>query len=130
MSLRIILIAGGIVALLFGLFFVLGSETIIQGYSLGPSNVAERLFARAIGASLLTLGVIDLLASMDLGSPALRAVVIGNVVTHILDLIVDFSEGAAANPGVWLSAVVHVVFIVAFGYCLINWGKMTKPGMA
>ncbi len=126
MTLRLILIVSGAVAILFGLFFLLGAESAIQSYNLGGSTLPARLFARATGASLVTLGVIDILASSDRGSPALRAIVIGNLLVHVLSLGVDFSESYARSASIWVSFVVHVLFIIAFGYALVNWRSLTK----
>ena len=126
MSLRVILIAAGIVAILFGLFLLFGAEAAIQQYNLGDSTLPARLFGRATGALLVSLGIINILASGDSGSPALRAVVIGNIVVHAFSLGADFSESYARNAGVWISLIIHVAFIVTFGWALLNWSKMTK----
>jgi hypothetical protein len=126
MSLRIILIASGVVGILFGLFFLFGAESAIASYNLGDSTLPARLFARATGAALISFGVINILASSDTGSSALRAVVIGNIVVHLMSLGVDFSESYARNGGVWVGLAVHIIFIVAFGWALLNWGKMAR----
>lgn len=126
MSLRIVLIAAGVVAILFGLFFLFGAETAIASYNLGDSTLPARLFARATGAGLVAFGAVNLLAAADTGSPALRAVVVGNLLIHLLSLWVDFSESYARNAGIWVALAVHIVFILAFGYALMNWRQMTK----
>jgi hypothetical protein len=123
---RVILIASGILAILFGLFFLVGAEGAIGSYGLGESTLPARLFARATGAGLISIGIINILASGDRGSPALRAIVIGNIVIHVLSLGVDFSESYAKSAGIWVGLAVHVIFIVAFGYMLINWNRLTK----
>ena len=128
MSLRIILIASGIVGILFGLFFLLGSESAIQSYNLGDSTLPARLFARATGGLILSVGIINLLAYRDSGSSGLRAIIIGNILIHILSIGVDFSESYTRDVGVWIGLGVHVVFIVAFGWALLNWSRVTtKP---
>jgi hypothetical protein len=126
MSRRVILLAAGVVGILFGLFFLFGAEAAIQSYNLGDSTLPARLFARATGAALISLGIIDILASSDRDSPALRAIVIGNLLIHLLSIGVDFSESYPRSAGVWIGLIVHVVFILAFGYLLLNWNKMTK----
>jgi hypothetical protein len=122
---RVVFIAAGVVGLLFGLFFLLGAAQAIQSYDLGAPTVPALLFARSTGAALISLGVINLLASFDRGSTALRALAIGNVLIHILSIGVDFSQPYARNAGVWVSVAIHVVFIAAFGYCLVHWREMT-----
>ena len=125
MNLRIILIVSGVVGILFGLFFLFGAESAIQSYNLGDSTLPARLFARAMGGSLVTLGIINLLASSDTGSSALRAIFVGNLLIHLISLGVDFSENYARNGGIWVSLVIHVAFIAAFGWALLNWTRLT-----
>jgi hypothetical protein len=125
MSLRVILIVSGAIGILFGLFFLVGAESAIQSYGLGDSTLPARLFARATGASIVSIGLINILASPDKsGSIALRAIAIGNIVIHVISLGVDFSEGYERNAGVWVGLIVHVVIIAAFAYALMNWQKV------
>jgi hypothetical protein len=126
MALRVILIAAGIVGLLFGGFFLFGAEAAIGSYELGESTLPARLFARATGAGIFALSIVNLLSVGDRGSRALRAVVIGNIAIHAVSIWVDFSESYARNPGVWVGLLVHVVFIVAFGYALLDWSRVTR----
>jgi hypothetical protein len=125
MSLRVILIVSGVVGVLFGLFFLFGADAAIGPYGLGDPTLPARLFARATGAGLVTIGLINLLAAADRGSPALRAVVIGNILIHVLSLGVDFSETYARAGGVWIGVAVHVLFIAAFVWSLANWRRLT-----
>jgi hypothetical protein len=127
MSLRIVLIASGIVGLIFGLFFLFAADAAISSFQLGASDVASRLFARAEGAALISLAVANLLASADRGSTALRGLVVGNLLIHILGIIIDFTETYPRTGGWWVGLVVHVIFIIAFGYYLLNWQKVAKP---
>ena len=126
MSLRIVLIASGIVAILFGAFFLLAADTAIQSFELGSSDVASRLFARVFGGTLISLGIVNFLASADQGSPALRAIVVGNLLIHAFGIAVDFTETFPKTGGWWVGLAIHVIFIAAFGYYLVNWSKAAK----
>ena len=126
MIVRVTFLAAGIVALLFGLFFLLAAGQAIQAYNLGAPAVPATLFARSTGAALVSLGLIDVIASADRGSRALWALAVGNVVIHVLSIGVDFSAPYAKNAGVWIGLVVHIVFIAAFSYCLVHWREMTS----
>jgi hypothetical protein len=126
MSLRIILIASGVIGILFGVLLFFGTESAIQSYNLGDSTLAARLFARGAGAAIFSIAVINLLASSDRGSPALRAIVIGNILIHVLSFATDFSESYARNASVYVSFAIHVIFIVAFGWVLLNWRQLTS----
>jgi hypothetical protein len=121
MNLDLVLLVGGIVGGLFGIFFLFGAEAAIASYRLGASTLPARLFARATGASLIAMAVINFLSRGDAGSAALKAVVVGNIVVHLLSLGVDFSERYQRNAGIWVSLVIHIAFIAAFGYFLFDW---------
>jgi len=122
---RVVFLAAGVVGLLFGLFFLLGPDQAIASYNLGAATLPALLFARSTGAALVGLGVINLLASLDRGSLALRALALGNLVIHVLSIFVDFSENYPKNAGIWVALAIHIIFIVAFGYCLVHWREMT-----
>jgi hypothetical protein len=124
--LRIIMLVAGVIATLFGLFFLLGAESAISSDNLGDSTLPARLFTRATGAGLIAIGVINLLASRDRGSPALQAIVIGNLLLHLIAIWVDFGESYARNGGIYVGLAVHVIFIIAFGWVLLNWKRLTS----
>jgi len=126
MAMRVILIVSGVVAILVGLLFIFGADSAIQSYNLGESTLVTRLFVRAAGAGILSFGILNLLCVGDIGSRALRAVVVGNLVIHVLSIGVEFSESYVRNTGVWIGLVVHVAFIIAFGYLLLNWKSVPK----
>ena len=125
MFLRIVLIAAGIIAGLFGLFFLIAPDAAIQSFQLGASDVPSRLFGRAEGGSLIAFAVINFMSSTDRGSAALRGVVVGNLLGHISGIGIDFTETFPKTGGWWVGLVIHIVFIVAFGYALVNWQKLT-----
>jgi len=118
MATRVVLIVAGIVGLLAGLDYLFATESAILSFNIGDATLPAMLFARATGAAILAMGVINILAAADAGSPALRAVLIGNVVAHTASLFGDFSGGIGANPIFWVAVVIHVAFIAAFGYLL------------
>jgi uncharacterized protein YjeT (DUF2065 family) len=123
MTLRIVLIAAGIVAILLGLLFLLAPDMAIQSFQLGASDVPSRLFARVFGGTLMSLGVVNILASGDGRSNALSAIVVGNILGHLFGIGVDFTETFPKTGGWWLGLAIHLVFIAAFGYYLLNWNK-------
>jgi hypothetical protein len=125
MSLRIVLIVAGIVGILFGAYFLAWPDQAIQSFEIGAPDLAGRLFGRALGVSLITVGIINLMSTADIGSPALRAVVVGNILIHLLNPIVDMIEPFPWTAGRWVGLAVHAIFIVAFGYYLLNWGRVT-----
>lgn len=126
MIVRVVLAVSGVVGLLFGAFFIFGADAAISSYNLGEPTLPATLFARATGISIAAVGFINLLSLADRGSPALYAVVTGNLLIHALSIAVDFSADYERNAGVWIGLAIHVVFIVAFGYVMLNWKKLTE----
>jgi hypothetical protein len=124
---RVTFLAAGAISLLFGLFFLLGAGNAIESYNLGAPTIPALLFARATGATLVGIGIANLLAAADPGSPALKALAIANLAIHLLSLWVDFSETYEHSAGIWVGLAVHVIFIAAFGYLLVQWGSLTRP---
>ena len=125
MIIRVTFLAAGVVGLLFGLFFLLAAEQSITSFELGGPTIPALLFARSTGALIASLGVANLIAAFDRGSRAQYALVVGNILVHVLSIFADFSESYPRNAGVWIGLAVHIVFIAAFGYCLVHWRRMT-----
>ena len=118
---QIMLIAAGVIACLFGLLFLFAPDQATRNFQLGESTTASRLFSRSTGCGLISVGIINILASGDSGSSALYALVIGNIVLHVLGIAVDFTEDFPKKGGWWVGFIVHIVFIVGFGYVLLSW---------
>lgn len=124
MSIRIVLVVSGLVALLFGAFMLFAADAAIQGFQLGASDVPSRLFARAEGASLIGFAIINLMASGDRFSPALRGIVAGNLFIHVMGIAVDFTETFPRTGGWFVAMAIHVIFIIAFGTYLLRWRQV------
>jgi len=76
---------------------------------------------RWMGTALLTIGVINLFARNDAGSDALRAIMTGNIVLHIVAWGLDFLDwrGGVVKPsGMVMGSVVHGLLTVGFVYYL------------
>lgn len=130
MVIRMVLVVSGIVGLLFAALFLFMPEMGIQSFHLGVPDVASRLFARNFALALGVIGIVNILASGDRGSNALRAVLFGNLIIHIGAPLVDLTETFERDAGWWGSMAMHALFIIAFGYCLINWTRLTAGGSA
>src|SRR5689334_5428874 len=91
MSLRIWLIAASIISLIFGLYFLLLPDEAIREFQAGEPGDALRLSIRELGGALISVAVIDWLASSDKGSKALRAVLAGNIVFFLFNTGLDFT---------------------------------------
>src|ERR1700737_2263834 len=110
---RIVLTVAGIIAILVGLDYLLATESAILSFNLGDTTEPARFFARTTGAAVLAIGVINILslAVIDADSPALLAVVIGNIVFHSASLVGDFSDSFERSWPFWGTLIVHAVFV-------------------
>jgi hypothetical protein len=125
---RYALIGAGIMALIFGSMFVFFVDFGIQSFEIGASDVTSRLLGRVLGVSLLAVALMNFMSAGDPGSPALKALVTGNLFMHVLGPAVDFAETFPITGAYLASAALHVVFIGWFGYCLLNWNRLTGSG--
>jgi hypothetical protein len=115
---RLALQIGAVVALLFGLGLALAPQQMLGGFGLGAPNEAV-IVMRDLGVTLIGVAVLNWLARDAVGAP-LRAVLIGNIVIQVLELLVNGWEiaagilPAAAAPGL----VVHLILAVIFASAL------------
>jgi hypothetical protein len=118
---RIVLIVSGLLAILVGLNYLFFAQSAVLAFDIGDATLSARLFARATGAAVLALGVINLICVGDNGSRALRAVFIGNIVAHAASLYGDYvAESFERNAILLATSAIHVAFVVAFGYLLLT----------
>ena len=70
---------------------------------------------------LVSIGLINFLSRNDPGSPALRAVMIGNIVLHVVAFIVDVYDYRISFikiSGLVSGSIVHGLLVVGFVYFL------------
>jgi hypothetical protein len=114
------LLLAGILASLFGLSMVFAPAQLLANMTTDASAGAA-LVLRWMGCVLVSVGVINILARDDAGSPALMGVMVGNVLVHALGLIVDlvdYATGFIRLSGIVMGSVVHVGLLVGFLYYL------------
>ena len=84
-----------------------------------PTNDSSRAILQWMACPLVAVGVMNFLARNDAGSPALRALMIGNILVHVLGMIVDiaqYQQGIIKMQGVAFGAVVHIVLTAGFAF--------------
>src|SRR6185436_6153732 len=106
------LLLAGLLACFFGFSMIAAPGQMLLNMTTvdpvaGPTNVM-----RWMGAGLVAIGCINILAKNDPGSPALHAIMVGNIVLHViaevLDLI-DYRAGVVVQRGVIMGTAVHVL---------------------
>jgi hypothetical protein len=119
MSRSVFLIIAGVMALFFGLSMLLAPAQMLS--NMARDSPDARFVLQWMSCVLVAVGVINILSRNDTGSPALRAVLVGNVVLHVTGLGIDFyhhSQGFVQASGVMMGAVVHGLLIIGSAYYL------------
>jgi hypothetical protein len=114
------MLLAGALAFLFSIMMLVTPDQMLGNVST-ITNEGARNVVRWLGANLFAIGVINLLARHDAGSEALRAIMIGNIVLHVVALtldIMDNANGIVKTSGVIMGAVVHVGLALGFLYYL------------
>jgi len=112
-------LVNSILALFFGLGFLIVPALLMPlfGFSIASDGpLAFRFFgAVLLGTSILTFGVRN-----EAPSPARRAVIFNLFVTYILLDIVKLFFCDITNAMIWIMFVIHTIFVVAYGYFLLQ----------
>ncbi len=117
MSPKLALTIGAVVALLAGLGFTLAPAQLLLRFG-GATPTEAILVTRDLGVTLVGLGVLNWLAR-DVTGPAVRAILVGNLLIQAGELVADTWEVVAAiKPpqaagGIVLHLSLGVVFLLA-----------------
>jgi hypothetical protein len=117
------LMIAAIIPGLFGFVMMITPGLILSNTLVGEINHTTRIVTQWVGFGVFTLGLINLLSRNDPGSVTLEALMIGNIVFHLLGLafdIYDFSLGVMGLTGLITGLIPHSLFIIGFSYYLNN----------
>jgi hypothetical protein len=106
----------GVLALGFGAAMIF-SPAAMLGNITTLTDPGSPHVLRWLGSGLISVGVINILARNDPGSEALRAVMIGNVVLHVVALVLDVMDhlaGIVKASGLASGAIVHIGLTIGF----------------
>ena len=114
----------GIVAVLYGLGFLLIPEPFNALYGI-PPEPHTTLYTRLFGSALVGVGVVEWLAKDFRDWDAVRAVLIANVpLTAIGGLVVLYAVlTGLANALAWTSVLVYALILIGSLYCLMQGEK-------
>lgn len=119
------ILISAILAGMFGLMMLAAPGQMIKNMTSGADPSACHVLQWA-GCMLLSIATINFLSRNDDGSPALRAVMIGNIFMHVLGLAIDFYQyntGFVIMSGLVSGLVVHLLLIAGFAYYLRQMGR-------
>lgn len=118
-----ILALTAIIAILFGIGFLLVPETLLPLYGApSPGDVYAVMNARYFATALIGWGLINWFARTSHDREALRAVLIGNVAGEVLGLLVTFHALLAGlqNALAWSTVLIYTLLAAGALYCLVS----------
>ena len=116
MKLSTLLAINAVFAVIFGLGFLLIPETLLSfyGVSLGAAGL---YLGRLLGGAFLGYGILSWLVR-DGSGPEMRAIVLALFVSEITGFVITvyYQLQGIANALGWSTAVIYLLFGLAFGY--------------
>ncbi len=111
---RLFFLWSGLIALAMGIVLLVSPTLAAQLFGVTPSTATDLLF-RAMGATIVSTGVLNLLVRLHADSASLRAVLIFNIVSQVLNIAVDLfgvAAGTVAMSSMAPAQVVHLFILV------------------
>jgi hypothetical protein len=117
------LILAAIVPGAFGLVMMVAPDLMLANSLAIGVDASTRVVTQWVGFAVFSLALVNFLSRNDPGSPALRAVMLGNVVFHALGIgfdTYDYLGGFMKISGLVSGVVPHALLAVGFVYYLVN----------
>ena len=115
-----------IIGVLFSVVILSGPAKMIGNMGGQPCDTTN-VVLQVVSVMLFSMAVITFLARNDPGSIALRAIIIGSIVLHIVSIPVDliaYQKGIFTQlSGIIPGQVIHVILAIGFILCLKNLPK-------
>jgi hypothetical protein len=125
---RWVLILNGIVSVVFGLGFVFAANAVLNLYG---SMSMEPATDQLLGAAIIGLGLLNLLARDVEARDARRAIFLANFAYNAIALIVLLTGIAMiANTLAWSTIALTAVFTLAFGYLALGSLRTGTPAVS
>lgn len=117
MKISILLIVNTIVALIFGIAFVLVPGTVASIYGVTASP-AVNLVGQFFGSALIAIGLVCWFIRNVTDAAALKAIVLAQLIANIIGLIVSIlgTVSGTLNAVGWSSVVIYLVLALWFAY--------------
>ncbi len=118
MRLRVFLMVGTVLSLLFALALLLGPATILKFFGL-TAGTTEVLLAQLMGAGLIGVGLVSWFAKDFTDAQALQSTVIALLATAAVAFVVTLLGILAKVPKgstAWIAAILFLAFTLGFAY--------------
>jgi hypothetical protein len=118
----------GIIALLFGVFFLIFPELALRQYGV-PTEAHNQMQARYFGATLLQVGLVVWLSRLTQDAISVRAIliaiIVGNAFAAAISVWAAFAK--LQNAMVWGSVLLYVVLLLGSLYFLLSPTRPPAP---
>jgi hypothetical protein len=123
---RLVLKAAAIATLVLGVSLLFFSAAIIKLFDKEWGQ--ERHFAVYLGTALIGFAISNWLYSQSRNLSAVRPAIIGNLVSLVTASVIDilFLIRQSTSLVIWLILLLHITFVCAFTYCLLNIRRLSK----
>lgn len=121
MSRRTFLVIASAVPCLFGVVMMLIPTVMLDNSLTAAPDDYTVAVTRWVGFGVFSIAAITFLSRKDAGSQALRAVMLGNLVFHVLGIIMDttgYANGTMTASGLVTGLVPHTVLAAGFAFYL------------
>ena len=111
----------GIIALLFGAFFLIFPELALRQYGV-PAEAHNQMQARYFGATLLQVGLVVWLSRLTQDAISVRAILIAITVGNAFAAAISVWAGLVKlqNAMVWGSVLLYVLLLLGSVYFLLS----------
>ena len=111
----------GVLALLFGVFFLVFPEPALRQYGV-PTEAHNQMQARYFGATLLQVGVVVWLARLTQDAVAIRAILIAVIVGNAFAAAISIWAAITKlqNAMVWGSVLLYGLLLLGSLYFLLS----------
>ena len=117
MKLNTLLVINAILAVVFGLAFLLAPTATgtLYGHTVDP---VSKYLAQLLGAAFIGVGIVTWMARKAAASDALRAIVLGYFIANSISFIVVLINQLAGvvNALGWFSVAIYLLFALGYAY--------------
>lgn len=126
MRLRTLLLIGGLIALVFGIAFLVAPQAMLRLYGVAPDS-AITMMSRYFGAALVQIGLVFYLIR-DVGDPRTqRGVVLGSFLGSLAGLVVALTAQfwELVNGLGWSTVAIYAFLMVGYGSFIFGTPRTT-----
>jgi|SRR5687767_10490567 len=123
MSRQLFLLIAALIPIVFGFVMMFFPDVMLSNSLTSEAALPTRSVTQWVGFAVFSIGLITFLSRNDVGSVALKAVIIGNIVFHLLGLgfdIYHYMVGVMTLSGLVTGLIPHSLLTIGLIYYFIR----------